>query len=204
MGYFEAKNRVLDAAAELYTIVGDNIEGRDNTYSRAAFYADAAEVIEALVDMGASPFGESSENWLWWAGECRNRAAELGDDKKFIVKLPPPDKVGDYLTYEKVTNSLDGMVSLMLSLTKQEEEDDDISDLGNLTPAECVKLTHRFAHYWIGKGGGNRIGYVVDWKWVPAVVAELKAIYRQLGEKDRAGSSGEPVGPIPPISWPSK
>jgi hypothetical protein len=204
MSYFEAKTRVLDAAGQLYKLVGDAITERGGRYNRATFYADAAAVIRALLEMQASPFIESEENWAWWADQCEQRAAALGDDTQFTMQLPDPMLVGDYKTYERTTNALDKMVSLMLSVTKTEEEDADINDFGNLTPGECAKLTHRFALYWLGKRGGNQLGYVVDWPWLPAVITELGNVYRSLGEPNRAGSAGTPGGPIPPISWPGE
>jgi hypothetical protein len=207
VSYFEAKTGVLGAASALYKLIGDKITAREGIYHRGAFYEDVAAVIRKLLEMQTSPFIESEYNWSWWAGECEKRAEALGSDAQFAMKLPEPVPAGDYTTYQKITNSLDKMVSLMLGLTGQEEEDADISDIGNLTPAECVKLTHHFAVYWLGKRGGNRIGYAVDWKWLPAVVGELKAVYLAMGEgtpwqRMVAGVNPPAGGEVPPISWP--
>lgn len=200
--YFKATTVLINAVSTILEVLGLKITERGLVYHRGAFYADVAKAIRLLLEMRISPFIESEYNWLWWAEECEKRAAALGSDAQFAMHLPLPRDSADWRAYPMIINLINRMVSLMFGVTKGEEEDADISDMGKLTAAECVKITHRFAHYWLGKRGGNQIGYVVPWPWLEHVAGELQYVYRSMGEPDRAGSAGTPGGPIPPISWP--
>lgn len=202
-GYFTAAYNVTEALTDALDLVGTRITERQRIYHRGTFYADVAAVIRSFLATNLSPFAESAYNWAWWAGECEKRAAALGSDAQFAMHLPEPVSPGDYLIYPKITNQLDKMVSLMIGVYQQELDDNDITDLGKVTPAECAKITHRFVQYWLAPRCGElQRGYMVPWPWIAKVVNELKAVYRSMGEVDRAGSTATPGGPIPPISWP--
>lgn len=201
--YFVAHTNLMEMLSASFALVGHNLQDHEYLVHRGVFYANVAAVIRLLLDFEFKPFIDSAYNWTWWAEQCEARALALGKDAQFAMHLPPPRDPEKWTDYPALTNLTDKMTSLMLSVTKQEEEDADISDMGNLTPAECVKLTHRFAHYWLGKNCGTyERGYIVPWPWIAKVASELQYLYRSMGEPDRAGSSGAPGGPIPPISWP--
>jgi hypothetical protein len=200
--YFYAYDELLSKLAEVYVAIGEAIAARKYVYHRGAFYLDAALAIERLLALQFQPLMECNYNWQWWADEMRKHGEALGDDAPYAMILPG-SFMGEWHDCPALTNRIDKMVSLMTGVYQQEEDDADVGGLGTITPAECVKLTHRFCRYWLWQFCSEDVrGYKVPWPWLKAVTDELQQIYRKMGEADRAGSSGTPGGPMPPVSWP--
>jgi len=203
--YFYAYNDLLSKLSETYRKVGMNIAERKYVYHRGAFYIDAALTIDTLLSLEFQPLMECNYNWQWWAEEMRKQGEALGDDAAYAMILPGPF-MGEWHDYPSLTNSTDKMISLMTGVYRTEDEDSDVGGLGTITPAECVKLTHRFCRFWLWRSCGEMVhGYMKPWPWLKAVTDELQQLYRKLGEPDKAGSAWAtkplPPGYVPPFSW---
>jgi|PlaIllAssembly_1097288.scaffolds.fasta_scaffold00013_25 hypothetical protein len=207
--YFDAITSLLRAFLGIFDELSETIRERGPVYHRGAFYADTAKVIRLLLEMRVSPFIESEYNWAWWADECEKRAEELGNDAQYAVALGDPMLPNVPTLYSSVTLLLDSYTSFLLGgrdtpgIYGQEAQDSDFTDLGQITPAECVKITHRLVHYKLGAHTGTYTGRLVA-PWITAVATELRDIYLAMGEPNKAGSAWnvKPGQPIPPISWP--
>ena len=129
------------------------------------------------------------------------------------MPLPPPrgalgeDPFTDGMTLTQQV----GTFYAWMSFYKQEFEDSDITPMGQITPAECVKLSYRLAknqlerYCWSLVDIPHRPGYQQRqvWPWLTAVQAELREIFLAMGEPSKAGSNWSGGGgPMPPISWP--
>lgn len=211
--HYQAALHVLLAAHSVFDELSEAIGERGPIYHRGAFYSDLARAIRVLLNMGFQPLMESESSWSWWAGQCEQRAQELGDDQQYAVKLKDPAPANAPTGYSAVTGLLDGYVRFFFGATDypgiygQESMDSDITPFGSITPAECVKISHRLVHYKLAGRTGTYTGRPVT-PWIDAVAAELKSIYRAMGEPDKAGSAWahEPLPPgyVPPFSWPGK
>jgi hypothetical protein len=203
--YFATSKHLTETVAAVYEMLGAAIQARGYIYNRATFYTDLALVIRFIVESDLLPFAWSSTNWQRWADWCEDHAAELGADPAFTMQLPPPRSVDPYLEYPQITNQVDHVVTFMLGVYKQEEDDLSSDSGGEVTLAECVKLTARFARYILPDYCYDIVKphpQHVTWKWARAVAEELGKLYRALGEENVAGGWGPGGGEIPPVSWP--
>lgn len=190
---FSAVIALLGAIAAVLEAVQSNIGTRGDVYSRAAFYEDVAAGIRAVLALRLYPFSASEYNWAWWAEQLERQAARLGSDAQYAARL------GEFSAPPEVRlNQIRNFVALFYGMMAQEAEDRDRTDFGDITPAECAKLTHRIARFilpTILKGTPP---------WLATVQRELQAVYRSMGEPDKAGSAWvvAPGQPNPPVSFP--
>ena len=208
--YFLGWSNMLEAMKGILDLVGLSISTRRYVYHRGAFYADCAIVIDALLEVNWAPFIHSEYNWRWWSEELKKRAEDLGMDASYAMHLPAPwNENSD--NAQEMYSRLDLLWRYMPSIYAQEAKDNQTSPMGQITAAECVKITQRFAN-WLERYGynlepnfpGSNVMKKVTWPWLEAVQDELREVYREMGEDDVAGGWGPGGGPMPPISWPGE
>jgi hypothetical protein len=187
--------------------IGQAIADRRYIYSRSAFYADAALAIKLLLELRVAAFVNSQLSWEWWIKELRERAEALGSDPGYAMYLPER-MGGSPEDWQEMFSRLDLCWRYMPGVIEAEELDSQTVPLGKITPAECAKITHRFAQfiekfcYDIKVQPPSTLTRRVTWPWLVAVQDELRAVYKELGETDSYFGPGASGGPIPPISWP--
>ena len=203
--YFLGAERQMEFHLAAFGVLGEAIAERKYVYHRGAFYADVALMINLLLEHNLPPFNASGYNWEWWANELEARAEDLGMDAQYAMNLPAPF-TNSAEDWQKMFSRLDLLWRYLPGIYEQEERDSQVSQMGPITAAECVKITARFAG-WLEKwcytiGVPGRPFAKVTWPWLDQVQKELNELYKSLGEDSVAGGWGPGGGPIPPISWP--
>jgi hypothetical protein len=200
---------VSQYSAVLAGIVNDwcvIVSRRGRKYSLSLYYQDLAWLIRRCI--ADEVFTESLPSWEEWAKELDDRAAGISPGQ-FSMTLP--EFTTDLVT---MTSTLDLIVRYMVDVIKQEAEDSDIVKVVGekpmqLTMAECAKISQRFTSkledflYTLEPNyPGSNVMVKVPWPLIVKAAEELRHAYKSLGEVDRAGSTGTPGGPMPPVSWP--
>lgn len=205
MNYYRAIEEQMKVHAIIFGAVGKAMSDRKWIYHRGAFYADVAMVIRLLLEYKVPPFTDSAYNWEWWADELEKRAGALGLDAQYAMPLPAPMKISAD-DWQKMFSRMDLLWRYLPGIYQQEARDSQITPMGPITPAECAKITHRFAGWlekWCYTIGTPGFPFrKVVWPWLEQVQLELKKVYTELGEDHVAGGWGPGGGNIPPISWP--
>lgn len=173
----------------------------------AMWYEDMAWGMRLFVEQGVPFFGgENAASWLTVAEQFENRANFYKDKLQFVVPKGEDDASG-VLEALNWIERFKRITEFMINVTQTEFQD--VSGLlpsgqKGITVGEAVKLARMFtAFFWnysyrMSNSNSNKV-------WLAAVVNDLMAAQKALGEPMHAGDLGSggdtPPGYIPPFSW---